>query len=187
MKNCLWLAVVFVLSTFVMAQQTPVAVQEEPHHHVVLTNESVMVVEVKLLPGESTLFHTHSYDRVAIDLTSTTITRQKSGEPVSAPELTKPGDVAASESNGPYTHRVHNIGAVNFEALDVELLHRPTKCIWFDCREGGGGKFKRASLQVDVVAGNRICDAYSRTPLPDYFGNASGVEDDGSGWKVTHP
>jgi quercetin dioxygenase-like cupin family protein len=125
LKNCLWLAVAFVLSTFVMAQQSPVLVEEEPHHRVVLKNESVMVVVVKLLPGESTLFHTHLHDRVAIDLTNTTITRQKSGAPESASELTKPGDVAASESSGPYTHRVHNIGAVAFEALDVELLHRP--------------------------------------------------------------
>lgn len=116
----------FVLSTFVTAQQSPVPVEEEPHHHLVLKNESVMVMRVKLLPGESTLFHTHSHDRVAIDLTNTTITRQKSGEPESAPEVTKPGDVAASESNAPYTHRVHNTGTVEFEVLDVELLHRPT-------------------------------------------------------------
>jgi quercetin dioxygenase-like cupin family protein len=124
-KNSLWWLVVFVLSTFVMAQQSPVPVEEEPHHHLVLKNESVMVVRVKLLTRESTLFHTHLHDRVAIDLTDTTIIRQKSGEAESAPELTKPGEVAASESNGPYTHRVHNVGAVEFEAVDVELLHRP--------------------------------------------------------------
>jgi quercetin dioxygenase-like cupin family protein len=113
------------LSTLVSAQQSPVPVEEEPHHHLVLKNESVMVLRVKLLPGESTLFHTHSHDRVAIDLTGATITLQKPGEPESAPELTQPGGVAASELNGPYTHRVHNTGTVEFEVLDVELLHRP--------------------------------------------------------------
>jgi beta-alanine degradation protein BauB len=113
------------LSTLVTAQQSPVPVEEEPHHHLVLRNESVMVLRVKLLPGESTLFHTHLHDRVAIDLTDTTITLQKPGESESAPEATKPGNVAASESHGPYTHRVHNAGAVEFEVLDVELLHRP--------------------------------------------------------------
>ena len=86
-----------------------------------------MVLRVKLLPGESTLFHTHLHDRVAVDLSDTTITRQKLGEAESAPEATKPGGVAALESNGPYTHLVHNAGNVEFEALDVELLHRPTK------------------------------------------------------------
>ena len=115
----------FILSTLVAAQQSPVPVEDEPHHHLVLKNESVIVLRVKLLPGESTLFLTHSHDRVAIDLTDTTITLQKLGETDSAPEVTKPGDVAASESHGPYTHRVHNAGAVEFEVLDVELLHRP--------------------------------------------------------------
>jgi len=41
--------------------------------------------------------------------------------------VTKPGDVAALESNGPYTHRVHNAGNVEFEVLDVELLQRPSE------------------------------------------------------------
>ena len=116
-----------VLSTLVAAQQSPVPLEEEPHHHLVLKNESVMVVRVKLLPGESTLFHTHLYDRVTIDLTDTTITRQKLGDSKSVTEATKPGDVAALESNGPFTHLVHNAGNASFEALDVEVLHRPAK------------------------------------------------------------
>ena len=113
------------LSTLVAAQPSPVPVEQEPHHHLVLKNESVMVLRVKLLPGESTFFHTHLHDRVAVDLTDTTITFQKPGEPESPPETTTPGKVAASELNGPYTHRVHNTGAVDFEVVDVELLHRP--------------------------------------------------------------
>jgi len=129
---CLCAPSVLVLSTLVASQQSsvpvkPVPVDEEPHHHLVLKNDSVMVLRVKLLPGESTLFHTHLHDRVAVDLTDTTINLQKPGEPESAPEATKPGGVAALESNGPYTHLVHNAGNAVFEVLDVELLHRPTK------------------------------------------------------------
>ena len=114
-----------VLSTLVASQRSPVPAEEEPHHHLGLKNDSVMVLRVKLLPGESTLFHTHTHDRVAVDLSDTTITRQEPGEPESAPEATKPGDVAALASNGLYT-RVHNAGNAVFEVLDVELLHRPT-------------------------------------------------------------
>jgi quercetin dioxygenase-like cupin family protein len=105
----------------------PVPVEEEPHHHLVLKNDSVMVLRVKLLPGESTLFHTHLHDRVAVDLSDTTITLQKPGEPEGTPEATKPGNVAALESHGPYTHIVHNAGNAVFEVLDVELLHRPAE------------------------------------------------------------
>jgi len=119
-------ALALVLSTLVAAQQSPVPAEEEPHHHLLLKNDSVMVLRVKLLPGESTLFHTHLHDRVAVDLSDTTITLQKLGEPASAPEATKPGDVAALASNGPYTHLVHNAGGAVFEVLDVELLRRPT-------------------------------------------------------------
>ena len=116
---------ILVLSTLVASQQSPVPAEAEPHHHLVLKNDSVMVLRVKLLPGESTLFHTHLYDRVTINLTDTTITRQKLGGQESGPEVTKPGDVAALESSGPYTHLVHNRGSADFEAVDVELLHRP--------------------------------------------------------------
>jgi beta-alanine degradation protein BauB len=124
-------ALALVLSTLVAAQQSSVPVktvpvEEEPHHHLVLKNESVIVLRVKLLPGESTSYHTHLHDRVAVDLSDTTITRQKLGEAESAPEATKPGDVAAAESKGHYTHIVHNAGNAVFEVLDVELLHRPT-------------------------------------------------------------
>ncbi|MBZ5663420.1 MAG: hypothetical protein LAO30_02345 [Acidobacteriia bacterium] len=127
MKILLCGALVFVLSNLIAAQQSPVPVEEEPHHHVVLKNDSVIVLRVKLLPGESTLYHTHSHDRAAIDLTDTIITRQKPGDPESAPETTRPGDVSASESNGPYTHRVHNVGTADFEVLDVEFFHRPAQ------------------------------------------------------------
>jgi quercetin dioxygenase-like cupin family protein len=118
-------ALACVLSGFLAAQQSPDPVEEEPHHHLVLKNDSIMVVRVKLLPGESTLFHTHLYDRVTVDLSNATITRRKLGNRESSPEVTQPGDVAALESNGPFTHLVNNVSRVPFEALDVELLHRP--------------------------------------------------------------
>ena len=75
--------------------------------------------------GESTLFHTHSHDRVAVDLAENRITLQKPGQAESSPEQTKAGHVMAAELNSPYTHRVHNVGSGVFEVLDVELLRRP--------------------------------------------------------------
>ena len=67
------------MSQVLMSQQRPVPVEDEPHHHVVLKNEFVLVMHVTLAPGESTLFHTHSHDRVAVDLSDTRITQQKLG------------------------------------------------------------------------------------------------------------
>jgi len=114
------------LSSLVIAQ-TPVPVQEEPHHHVVLKNDSVMVMRVKLEPGETTLPHTHLNDRFAVELSNATIVQQKVGEAPGAPQATKPGDVQVSVSNGPYSHTVRDDSKVVFEVLDVELLHRPVK------------------------------------------------------------
>lgn len=108
-----------------MAEQAPVPVEQEPHHHVLLKNDFVLVMHVTLAPGESTLFHTHSHDRAAIELSDATITQQQSGETEGAPEQKKPGDISVFSANGPYTHRVHNLGRGVFEVLDVELLQRP--------------------------------------------------------------
>ena len=139
--NIYFCGALVLVSTLAVAQQSPtptktvpaqpdsaqpVLAENEPHHQVMLKNDSVMVLRVKLQPGESTAFHTHLHDRVTVDFSDATIVRQKEGGPESAPEITKPGDVAAITSNGPYTHLVHNIGKSEFEALDVELLRHPT-------------------------------------------------------------
>jgi quercetin dioxygenase-like cupin family protein len=127
MKTYLCGALVLVLSTLVAAQQAPVPVELEPHHHLVLKNDSVVVLRVKLLPGESTLYHTHSRDRMSIYLSDATIAEQKPGEPEGAPTPKKPGDIAATTTNALFTHRVHNVGTADFEVLDVELARRPAQ------------------------------------------------------------
>jgi quercetin dioxygenase-like cupin family protein len=120
-------ALVFVLSGFIAAQQSPVPVEEEPHHHLVLKNDSVMVLRVKLPSGESTLYHVHLHDRVSVHLSDTAITEQRPGEPSGDPSPKQPGDIAATTANGPFTHRVKNVGAAEFDVLDVEFLHRPAQ------------------------------------------------------------
>src|SRR5882762_553843 len=91
-------ALIFSLSTLFAAQEAsaPVPVENEPLHHVVLKNESVVVIHLTLPPGERTLYHTHSHDRIAVPLSGTS-----------------------------YTHRVHNVGANPYDVLDIELLVRP--------------------------------------------------------------
>ncbi len=124
--NTRWsLSSVLLLSALVSAQQAPVPVQDEPHHHVVLKNDSVMVLRAELQPGESTLPHTHLNDRFAVVLSNAIIMQQKVGEAAGAPEAMKPGDVLTFVSSGPFSHITHNDNKGVFEVLDVELLHRP--------------------------------------------------------------
>jgi len=118
-------AVFFWLAATCSAQQAPLPVDEEPHHHVVLRNDDVLIMHVILPAGENTLYHTHSRDRVSVALTSTTLALQELGKPEGNPGTTHPGDISAITSDGPYTHRLRNLGPATFEVVDVEFFHRP--------------------------------------------------------------
>jgi quercetin dioxygenase-like cupin family protein len=100
-------------------------VEEEPYHHVVLRNDSVIVLHVTVPPGDSTLYHTHSHDRIAVGLSESTIAQQELNQPEEKPTPSNPGRVSARQEDKPYTHRVHNIGTTPFDVLDIELLQRP--------------------------------------------------------------
>ena len=127
-------SVVFLFSSFIFAAQDastpvlvePVLVENEPLHHVELKNESVVVIHLTLPPGERTLYHTHTHDRVAIPLSSTSITQQVWNEKEGPSSRSEPGSFSALTLAGSsYTHRVHNVGANPYDVLDVELLVRP--------------------------------------------------------------
>jgi quercetin dioxygenase-like cupin family protein len=104
----------------------PVPVEEEPLHKVEFKNDSVTVMRLILPPGQYTQYHTHTHDRVAVQLSSTSTTQQdwKKSEGPASP--VKPGDFAAMtlESDS-YTHRVHNVGKGPYEVIDIEFAQRP--------------------------------------------------------------
>ena len=121
-------ALIFSLSALFAAQEVsaPVPVENEPLHHVVLKNDSVVVIHLPLPPGERTLYHIHSHDRVAVPLSNTSITQQALNEKEGPPSPSEPGTFAALTLAGSsYTHRVHNVGPNPYDVLDVELLVRP--------------------------------------------------------------
>lgn len=104
----------------------PVPVEQEPLHHVVLRNDSIIVMHVVIPPGDRSLFHIHSHDRVAIELTTSPITQQNLNEPEGPVTPTQPGELSIrTQAVAPLIHRVHNTGTAPFEVLDVELLQRP--------------------------------------------------------------
>jgi quercetin dioxygenase-like cupin family protein len=125
MKTGCALALLALFGGIGAAQQAPVPVEQEPDHHVLLKNDSVLVVHVVLPAGESTLYHTHTRDRVSVALTSTMLAQQKLNEPEGKPGETRPGAISASTADKPYTHRLHNLGPATFEVVDVEFFHRP--------------------------------------------------------------
>jgi quercetin dioxygenase-like cupin family protein len=128
----LLLALSFFSSFLLVAQKSfedaPVPVDQEPHHHTVLKNDSVLVMRVAIPEGQRTLYHIHAHDRVAIELTNSNISQQNLHEPEGPSTPTKPGDLSAPTLGAaPTIHRVHNFGPGTFEVLDVEILQRPTQ------------------------------------------------------------
>ena len=123
-------ALVLPARPLVLARQapapSPVLVEDEPLHKVVLKNDSVTVLHLILPPGQSTLFHTPTHDRIAVILSSTSTTNQKLNEAEGLPSPTRPGDISALTLTDPsYPHRVHNVGKAPFDVLDIEPAVRP--------------------------------------------------------------
>src|SRR5436853_325200 len=83
-------------------------------------------IPLHLPPGDPTLYHPHTHDRVAIPLSGTSITQQVWNEKEGPPSRSEPGSFSALTLAGSaYTHRVHNVGVNPYDVLDVELLVRP--------------------------------------------------------------
>lgn len=110
-------------SSMAPAADAVVSLIDEPHHHWKFQNQYVLVTEVTLAPGESTLFHTHAHDNISIDLSNAVTQRQFMGEEWQPPSEVKTGQATYREGDKqPYTHRVKNAGATAFRVIDVELL-----------------------------------------------------------------
>jgi quercetin dioxygenase-like cupin family protein len=128
MRTLQVVSLLLIVMSLSAAQEKPIPVDQEPHHKVVLKNDSGIVMHVTLAPDERTLYHTHFHDRAAVELSASSITQQKVGEAEGAARSTEPGDLSvASMEPGGYTHRVHNAGSGVFQVLDVEFLKRPEK------------------------------------------------------------
>ncbi len=101
----------------------PVPVEMEPHHHVVLQNQYVRVLDVLFPPGDPALFHTHSNDNVSVELSGDKTKSQLTSGKWSAPNDVVPGQVAFHKAKGqPYTHRVGSAGTQAFHVIDVEIF-----------------------------------------------------------------
>lgn len=104
-------------------RKEPVPVEQESHHHVVLENQYVRVLDVFFPVGEPALFHTHSNDNVSVELSGDKTKSQPWGGEWSTPGDVVPGRVAFHKAVGqPYTHRVGSAGGKPFHVIDVEIF-----------------------------------------------------------------
>ena len=99
-----------------------VQVSKEPRHKNALENKYLRLLDVKLPPGDTTLFHIHSTASVFLHFTNTMVGTQIKGQ-----EWKKAKNIAGTASyrsflNDTLVHRVSNMDTVPFHVTDVELL-----------------------------------------------------------------
>ena len=107
---------------FAQAQQTAVPVEQEPRHRIVFQNQYVRIYDCLIPPGDQTLFHTHSFDNVAITVSGG---KGRLEFPGKAPweGVVNTGNVGfAKATNAPYTHRIGNLGTTPLRFIAAEVL-----------------------------------------------------------------
>src|SRR5688572_15785111 len=83
--------------------QAPVLMHEEPRHRLVLTHQHVRVMDVKILPGDTTLFHVHDVPALYVAISASPVDIQLvhgkwGGTHPAADPGRKPGDVNVDTS-----------------------------------------------------------------------------------------
>ena len=114
------LLVAMLFSSSILTAQ--VQVSKEPRHKNALENKYLRLLDVKLAPGDTTLFHIHSTASVFLHFTNTMVGTQIKGQ-----EWKKARNIAGTASyrsflNDTLVHRVSNLDTVPFHVTDVELL-----------------------------------------------------------------
>ncbi len=109
-----------------VSAQVPVPMHEEPRHRVVLSHQEVRVMDVKIRPGDTTLFHVHDVPALYVAVSTAPVDIQLLGKawggthPAADPGR-KPGDVNVDTSyvRQPVTHRVTNVGSKLFNLIAI--------------------------------------------------------------------
>lgn len=102
--------------------QSPVEISGEPHHHPTFENDMVRVWQTVLPAGESTLWHRHNFDNVAVTISDAKL-RVEPLQGSAVESETKMGDVAFRAAS--YVHRAISVGGTTYHNFLIELLKAP--------------------------------------------------------------
>lgn len=104
-----------------VSAQSPVPLEQEPAHRLVLQNAIVRVFEVWLPPGADSLWHVHRHDGISVRLADATVEDQPADGQAETFRLRR-GAVAFGATPTARTHRVRNVGETPFHNIYIELL-----------------------------------------------------------------
>jgi hypothetical protein len=106
--------------------QAPVPMHEEPRHRLALTHEQLRVMDVRIHPGDTTLFHVHDLPALYVAVSTAPVdiqllNEQWGGTHPAADPGRRPGDVDVDTSyvRQPIAHRVTNVGSQLFNLIAI--------------------------------------------------------------------
>ena len=111
--------VVLLLSSRIVGQ---VPVREEPRHKVALQNEYIRLLDVRIQPGDTSLFHVHQIPSFFIPLSTTMIGSEVQGQSPRQSRFPIDSTWFNGFENGPLIHRVWNNDTNVLHVIDLELL-----------------------------------------------------------------
>ncbi len=121
MKHCFTIVCLLLVTAYYGHAQVPVS--KEPRHHNVFENAWVRVLDVRIPPGDTSLYHRHEIPSVFLILTKTKTGSQAIVEPARV-NLSAGNIWYESFEEKPRVHRVWNNDTSVFHAMDIELLHK---------------------------------------------------------------
>ncbi len=113
------LIILFLFLTGVTAQ---VQVSEEPRHVPVLVNKYIRLLDVRLPPGDTTMFHIHSTPSVFVPFTNTSIASEAKEKDWVTEQLVAGKAWYRSFTPDSLIHRVANVDSTPFHVNDIEIL-----------------------------------------------------------------
>ena len=116
-----WFILVLISSLNIL--QAQILVHEEPRHRPVFQNKEIRILNVRVAPGDTSLYHMHNTPSFFIRLTNTITGSQVQGEAKKAGK-SQSGEIRFENLAPPNNrvHRVWNADKDTFHVMDVELL-----------------------------------------------------------------
>ena len=118
-----WLTVAAQAMAEEAVQLVVVPVDKEPRHRLAFEDQYKRVFDVRIAPGDTTLYQSHQRDSIYIPISAPpNLLNQELGK-AAKPLPIKPGDVAFGEhSKASFSHRVSNLSDEEFHVIDVEII-----------------------------------------------------------------
>ena len=112
-----------ILTSRLPVLQAQILVHEEPRHRPVFQNKEIRILNVRVAPGDTSLYHMHTTPSFFIRLTNTITGSQVQGEAKKAGK-SQSGEIRFENLAPPNNrvHRVWNADKDTFHVMDVELL-----------------------------------------------------------------